>query len=295
MRNELKTIMRHAINSVPRSIAGAIIGRVPRLVPYLDERDVVINLSNPYYGKSRVSLSRVFRIESELLYRHAYDQKTLLYLMRLVNPGDFCLDIGANIGAITLSLAHRVGPRGKVIAFEPGPFLFQRLLRNISLSRYENIDCEQIGLSDEDGTLYWTLETGANCGNAFLSSEPTKTAVPVIRLDQFARVGELPRLDMVKVDVEGMELRVIRGGLDTIRRYKPNIILETLLGNGADADSDVETVLEVLEGLGYSFWEIDVPEERLIPFKPDFRFIRCSYPNLPQNTLCVHATREGSL
>ena len=120
MRNELKTIIRHAINRAPRSIAGAIIGRIPRLVPYLDERDVVINLSNPYYGKSKVSVSRVFRVEGELLYRHAYDQKTLLYLMRLVNPGDFARHRGEH--SVHHVSPHMVGPRRNVIAFEPGPF-----------------------------------------------------------------------------------------------------------------------------------------------------------------------------
>ena len=293
--NWSKRSLRGLINAVPRPLAAALIQRIPRLVPYLDERDVVIKLSNQYFGNARMSLSRTFRVDSELLYRHAYDQKTLLYLMRIVHPGDSCIDVGANIGAITLSLAHRVGSGGRVVAYEPGPLLFQRLVRNVALSDFRSIECKDAGLSDAPGRMYWRLETGINHGNAVLTTEPTDTVVPVITLDSSVEEIALTRVDFIKIDVEGMELGVILGGLGTIRKFKPTLLIETQVGTGVGSDDDIQAVIGRLAAEGYDFWEIDVPEARLTSYSPDFHFIRCSYPRLPQNTLCVHKSREALL
>lgn len=293
--NWTKKALRSVINAAPRSVTAAVVQRIPRLVPYLDERDVVINLSNQYFGNARMSLSRRFRVEAELLYRHAYDQKTLLYLMRIVHRGDSCIDVGANIGAITLSLAHRVGSGGRVLAYEPGPLLFQRLVRNVALSGFRNIECKDAGLSDAPGRMYWRLETGINRGNAVLTTEPTETMIPVVTLDSSVGESALTRVDFIKIDVEGMELRVILGGLGTIRKFKPTLLIETFVGTGIGSDDDIQAVMSRLATEGYDFWEIDVPEAHLTSYSPDFHFIRCTYPRLPQNTLCVHKSREAVL
>jgi FkbM family methyltransferase len=275
-------------------VAGDIVSRATRLVPYLDERDLPIKISNCYYGLATFVVSTRYRIERLLLYAHAYDEKTLLYLMRLVSPGDVCIDIGANIGAITLSLAHRVGPRGRVLAFEPGPFLFDRLTRNIEATGLRNVESYQEGMGNQDATLYWHLDEEENAGNAHLSQEPTPVPVPVVRLDDCAAVAQLNRIDFIKIDVEGMELSVVQGALDAIRRFKPHLLIETCRGDEPVAD-EVSEMLSLLSSLGYESWEIDVPQTQLKECKADFHFIKCEYPLLPQNTLCVHASRRHVL
>lgn len=290
-----KRLLRFGLNAIPRRWTGELIQRVPRFVPYLDNRDVPITVSNVYYGRKHLILSNRFRIEAEVLYHHWFDQKTLLYFMRLVRPGDICIDVGANVGALTLSLAHRVGERGHVVAFEPGPLLAERLRRNLEASRCKNVRVLEIGLSDTSGTLFWKLETGANAGNAFIGSDPTDTAVPIARLDDLDAIRTLPHIDFIKIDVEGMELAAVRGAMKTIQLHKPLILLETLLGGDAQANERVAALLSLLSDAGYGFWEIDVPEDSLTSYVPEFRFIPCAYPTLPQNTLCVHRTRSTDL
>ena len=124
MKNATKRMMRLALNTIPRRYAGIFVRRFPRFVPYLDERDVIITIDNAYFGRARFRLSTKYRVEGELLYRGAFDEKSLLYFMRLLHRGDVCLDIGANVGALSLSMAHLVGASGRVVAFEPGPLPF---------------------------------------------------------------------------------------------------------------------------------------------------------------------------
>ncbi len=294
MNQAFRALARRTLNTLPRRVAGRIIARAPRLVPYLDERDLPVNIHNCYYGHARFVISTRYRIERFLLHSHAYDEKTLLYLMRIVSPGDVCIDIGANIGAITLSLAYRVGPRGRVLAFEPGPLLFNRLIRNIEATRLRNVESYQEGVGRQNATLYWCLEEGENAGNAFLSKELTPIAVPVVRLDDCAAIRQLARIDFIKIDVEGMELSVIQGALDVIRRFRPHLLIETRRDDGPLAD-EVSEMLSLLSVEGYEFWEIDVPRSQLKTCKPDFHFVKCQYPVMPQNTLCVHVSRRHLL
>src|SRR5687768_692491 len=289
----LRALARRTINVLPRQVAGKIVSGQPRLVAYLDESDLPVRFRNCYYGDVTLILSSRYRIERFLLYDHAYDEKLLLSLMRIVSPGDVCLDVGANIGAITLSLAHRVGPGGRVLAFEPGPLLFDRLTKNIERNRLGNVSAYQVGLGSHNAMLYWRLEEGENAGNAFISSDPTGIAVHVATPDEFVAIQQLPRIDLIKIDVEGMELSVIQGALGTIRRFKPCIIVETRTGSGPLADHVVE-MLALLAAEGYEDWDIDVPRDQLTTCKPSFNFVRCKYPDLPQNTLFVHASRGNS-
>src|SRR5258708_28290529 len=149
MKSATTRMMRFGLNTIPRSYAGIFVRRFPRFVPYLDERDVVITLDNAYFGHARFRVSRKYRVEGELLYRGAFDEKSLLYFMRLLHRGDVCLDIGANIGALSLSMAHLVGATGHVVAFEPGPLPFGRLTQNLELSGARNVEAHQIGLADK--------------------------------------------------------------------------------------------------------------------------------------------------
>jgi len=291
IRRSIKKGLRFSLNRMPRKWAGLLVERQPRLVPHLDSRDVPIRISNAYYGDCQFWLSNRYRIESQILYHHCFDEKSLLYFMRIVKEGDVCVDVGANIGSLTLSLAHRVGHDGHVVAIEPGPVLADRLRRNVAASNRTNVEVCEVGLSDAEGELYWKLDTGPNAGNAFLSSEPTDIVVPVVALDSLSSIKRHSHIDFIKIDVEGMEAAVIRGAMQTIQNHKPAILIETLIDADEGSSGRVAQVMGMLADLGYATWEIDVPERQLMSYAPAFTFIPCSYPNLPQNTLCIHEAR----
>ncbi|MFN2601742.1 MAG: FkbM family methyltransferase [Gemmatimonadaceae bacterium] len=295
MRKALKGIMRLGLNTIPRVYAGNFVRRFPRFVPYLDDRDVIISIDNPYYGHARFRVSRKYRVERELLYRGAFDEKSLLYFMRLLRDGDICLDVGANIGALSLSMAHRVGARGKVVAFEPGRVPFERLKQNVELSGAHNVEPHELGLAEKPGEMFWALEEGENSGNGSLSPLDGQMVVKVMRLDACDAIKKLPRIDFIKIDVEGMELEVITGAMGTIERHHPSMLIETLLSGRPEHDTKIETMLAMLSSLGYELWEIDIRERDLRAYHPDFAFIPCKFPSLPQNTLFVHKSRRAWL
>jgi FkbM family methyltransferase len=181
----------------------------------------------PRYDRDlTVVVDPVYAIELAML-SGVYDHSATRVIDRLFQKDWVSVDVGANVGALTLLMAKR-SPGGKVFAVEPGPKLVSRLEKNRSLNPTvaRVITVCQVGLSDKAGTLFWS-EDPNNLGNASLL-ESHGLSVPVVTLDQFAVENRVSRLDFVKIDVEGMELEVIQGGMQTITKLQPLIYYETL-------------------------------------------------------------------
>ncbi|MEE8409069.1 MAG: FkbM family methyltransferase [Myxococcota bacterium] len=164
-----------------------------------------------------------------------FDLSTARAYRRLVNPGDTVLDIGANIGAHTLPLAHRVGPRGRVVAFEPTEFAFRKLMRNLELNQelaHRVSPVHALLVRDEAATppsrihSSWPLVRSdalhPGHGGALKSTGDCKA----VRLDDWIADNELQRVDFIKLDVDGSELHVLGGGRRTLENDRPLILLE---------------------------------------------------------------------
>ncbi len=225
VRRLAKGSLRTVLAAVPAGWAASAARRFPRLAACLPAgRDHVVD---GYLGRYRIAVDVGYPIERAML-AGRYEPELLRLIRNLVPAGGYCLDVGANVGAITLALADRVGPGGRVFAFEPGPFLFERLTANVrrnpGLDRV--VTTINRGVADRPGTLYWN-EDANNPGNAGLL-DPSGTRVEVVAIDEFFGNDLLPRLDFVKIDVEGMEYEVLRGGRQTWRRHRPVLYFETL-------------------------------------------------------------------
>lgn len=278
----LRFVARFVLRVMPTRLTAELVRRRPRLAGHVPPGREL--LFRGYLGDLSVRIDPVYPIERGML-TGRYDPTTLAVLERFVRPGDVCLDVGANVGAVTLALAKRVGPAGRVLAFEPGGFTFRRLTDNLALNpRFNGVVLPyRLGLSDTDGVLTWA-EDANNRGNAgFLGvAEGCGEAVPVVTLDGlFAR--ETPgRVDFVKIDVEGMELEVIRGGARTWANYRPVLYYETLLNFEAQRGRPLfRPVEELLGALGYTFYRVG-PGGSIRPTR---------YPNLSDNTLALPSGR----
>jgi FkbM family methyltransferase len=164
----------------------------------------------------------------------------------LLRPGDVVLEVGANIGAHTLLLAQAVGPAGRVHAIEPQRRLFQMLCGNLALNDVRNVHARQLGLGAAPEMLWVSTPatgTAANFGGVCLLPQGEE-AVDVVTLDDL----RLERLDLIKVDVEGMEEAVLRGGLDTIRRLRPKLYVEN------DRADKSAPLISLIRDLGYRIW-----------------------------------------
>jgi FkbM family methyltransferase len=157
-----------------------------------------------------------------------YEPHVMQVLSRLVQPTDVCVDIGANIGVLTLALA-RLAPQGKVYAFEPGHASFAYLEKNIANAEATNVVAASMGVYDLTGTLPLQVSE-SHPGGSYISQtevhEASSESIPVTRLDDWAEANAIDRLDVMKLDIEGAELRVIDGARKTLDRFRPVLVVE---------------------------------------------------------------------
>jgi FkbM family methyltransferase len=213
------------LRATPAAVGAFAAGRFPRLGSCLPAgRDHIVG---GYLGRYRVAVDVKYPIERAML-AGSYEPELLDLIRRYVPTGGYCVDVGANVGAVSLAMADQVGPAGQVFAFEPGPFLFGRLTANARRNPRlkPSLTLINLGLSDGPGKLYWN-EDANNPGNAGLL-ERSGTRVEVTSLDSYFARNPIPRLDFVKIDVEGMEYEVLRGGRETWRTHRPVLYFETL-------------------------------------------------------------------
>ena len=205
---------------------------------------------------------RLFWVLDEL--RLETDEKRVL--RDLLGSGDTFVDIGANHGSYSVMVSKFVGASGFVVAFEPQPRLSRLVHESLVLAKRRNFrvfDCACLD-RETDVELYIPWRPYDGSGSAGLHrrlSATHRSSVVVARgatLDSCLYGAELPGRMVLKIDVEGSELAVLRGARETIRRRRPPILIEVNAQSAAAAGTSPELVLDLLEELGYSrFAEVD--------------------------------------
>lgn len=196
----------------------------------------------------------------DLLVHH--EPKTISWFR--ISKGDVVVDVGAHIGRYTL-LAARAGAR--VFSLEPDPSNFQLLEANVRLNRFDDVSVHRTAVSNAPGVRSLILSSGVNRGTSRLSltkeplDSPSKTPprIPVdcVTLDDFTEGEGIPRIDWLKIDVEGHESAVLEGAADSLRATR-NLILEVNAGNEAECRNGLEragfTLQAVERGYPTSNW-----------------------------------------
>jgi FkbM family methyltransferase len=161
---------------------------------------------------------------------------------RLLREGMTVVDVGANVGFLARQFCRRVGPSGKVFAFEPDPFTFEFLKFNTC--SFSNIQVTQCAISDNHEPAVLHINSIAGTGNSLLNKTDSSASVsvPCISLDEFLDQASKPTVSVIKIDVEGAELNVLRGMKQTIARLPDlQLIIEycpkNLRGSGVDPRS----------------------------------------------------------
>ncbi len=134
---------------------------------------------------------------------------------------DIVLDTGAYVGDTALWFSKAVGPQGKVYAFEPEPGNFAKLKANLERNKVTNVIPLQLAVSETKGELQVT----SSANSSVITQTSTGTSVKVTTIDKFLEANKLPRVDFIKMDVEGHELKVLAGASGTIRTFKPSLAL----------------------------------------------------------------------
>jgi FkbM family methyltransferase len=169
------------------------------------------------------------------------------FLDRLIKPGMIVVDAGAHEGTFTIFFSAKVGSKGAVLAFEPSRREMRCLKRNISINRMSNIACFECALGDEVGTASFIISeqehSGLNTlGRLIYDAKVVETTtVELATLDSVLKDRKARRLDFIKADVEGAELRVLLGASETFDQLRPMLMLEilplALEAQGATADN----------------------------------------------------------
>jgi len=152
-------------------------------------------------------------------------------LAELLKPGMVFFDIGANIGFFTIIAAHLVGTNGSVFSFEPEPQNAEAVRHNVSINNFNQVQVIQKAVSSTTGRERFLLSEFSG-GSALESGSPPPDLVGEIEVDVVAiddliqKKGGIPSPDVVKIDVEGVEIDVLQGMKDTIKDFHPAIIYE---------------------------------------------------------------------
>ncbi len=203
------------------------------------------------------------------------DPKISLIFERLIKPGDHVIDAGANIGLTTLRMASLAGPKGMVHSFEPNPHLVARLTETVKHNNLLNISIYNIALGSEEGQLTLFVPTGNMGGGSTLPNRNPETAkqydVVLRRLDDV--LSDAPALKLIKIDVEGAEANLLKGGARLIEKHRPEAIIFEF--NKQDARTEEASFIDLFfSDLDYAIFSIR---------KSLFTL------NLVQTTLCTNA------
>ena len=207
------------------------------------------------------------------LYLGVYENSTRRLLARRVRHGDVVLDIGANIGALTLPLAQLVGIEGQVHAFEPTAFAYAKLRRNLAEnpSFSTRVHAEQLLLVERAGAAHdealyssWPLsaddEERHPLHRGALKSLQGATATS---LDEYLAARGVARVDVIKLDVDGNELRVLEGARGTLARCRPLLVFELAPYILDEQAGTLEAILALLGASGYRLKTLE--NERPLP------------------------------
>lgn len=196
------------------------------------------------------------------LFVNLFERRQTASFARVIQPGDVFFDIGANIGFYTLLGSRLVGPKGSVVSFEPVVRNLSYLYRHVTLNRCRNVSVLAAACSDR-ATLA-TFSIAQNVGEGHLdtvadvpgrSMTAGKALVPTVTVDSVAeKLGVLP--DVMKIDVEGAELEVLRGAETVLRARRPQIFLSI------HSDELRRVCLQYLAGFGYEASPMDPGEAK---------------------------------
>ena len=222
-------------------------------------RELLVKLAN---GSSMFVPATLDQITTYvLLEQEAWFEKELDFLHRWIGPGMVVIDIGANLGVYSLPLRRLVGPEGRVFAYEPGSRPRALLLKSAALDPGWNLEVIAAALSD--GEREGRLSIGRSSELASLGGDGESEAVRITALDLEDRRLGWAAPDFVKIDAEGEEERILRGGRDFFARHSPLVMFEIRAGSAVN-----ETLRDSFSAMGYGLYRLLAGAPLLVPVPP---------------------------
>lgn len=215
-----------------------------------------------FYGKENIRYTIPNSLETvgkDLIINGIYEPKTISLIRPLLNNDDLFFDVGANIGAITLPIGKFTN--AEVHAFEPSRLSYEFLEKNVRDNNLPNITTNRVAVHSLDGKQFSFYEAEEKYGNSSLSSiynQQTEYKVDSITLDAYCKRNSITEIKVLKVDVQGYELDVLKGADALLKSKAIKYIIfemeawaETLAGHEAGASQ-----IYLLEQ-GYTLYDME--------------------------------------
>jgi len=192
----------------------------------------VFTLKNIKGNEYKIYANGYDPIASEAFWKQGYEENLMKHLSEFGKNAEYFFDIGANTGFLTINMGLMPKVK-KVFSFEPLPIAFEILQTNIKLNNLKNCEAFKIGIGDKCSKLSFYVpnvksipSSSSLDKNFYRSTEEIK--IDVITLDSFIEVNKIKKVDLVKIDVEGMELSVLHGMQNILINFRPIIFCEIL-------------------------------------------------------------------
>jgi FkbM family methyltransferase len=219
----------------------------------------------PKMGKRSIQMRDGLRMEIDLadwipqdIYLTGYFEPTTTTIVtRLLKPGDTAIDVGANIGYFSLLFAQCVGEKGKVFSYEPVPALAAQCLRNFEINGLSNVKLSNLALSDHLGQARFFVGPRDNSGLSGLRTPRQSSGSFEVQLSSFDKLrDDWGTVTLIKIDVEGAELQVLRGMDNFLRTAQPHLLVEVTDEFLQDMGDSGDALLGYLGRLGYACYVI---------------------------------------
>ena len=219
-------------------------------------------------GDLRIALDLSEHAANEIFWFGYRRHEVVRCLDRLLQPGDVVFDVGARFGEITLVAAKRVGPAGAVFALEALETTQRKLAANVAANGLDHVRRIPFAADDHPGTRAVHAAAGRYLDRTLVAAAPALMArVDLTTIDAVAAHYRLERLDGLRLDLEGAEPAALRGAAETLRRFRPWLLIETARGPGTPAP-DPRALVRALTGYRLHRVEPDGRAQPLAPQEP---------------------------
>lgn len=214
-------------------------------IPFRTKHHFLIKLSNyEYFMSGFCFLGETNPLETDTM-------------KSLAKKGDIAIDVGAHIGWYTLVASQCVGKFGKVISFEPNPFCIDKLRDNVTINDFTNVIIEQIALSDKNKKVSFWI--GDDMGGSLVKQNTQRLTKGKVKrilvraqtLDSYVISYGIKRISLIKIDVEGAELEVLRGAKNILQKQTPYLIVEVIEESLKAFGANREMLFDFVRRFGY--------------------------------------------
>lgn len=200
--------------------------------------------------------------DNPLVEKKIISKDSIEFFKKFLSEGDLAIDIGANIGIMTVQMAIATGKQGMTIGFDPNPYVYEILTENIKLNPdITNIVIHNLAITEEEQEFYYhSSEASFNNGGISMNEVSRhgkfslKTKVKGVNLEAFLKAqypDNINNLKLIKIDTEGYDKEIIRSILNLLKQYKPVVISECF---GKSKPEERFEQFNLLKSAGYSLY-----------------------------------------